>query len=250
MSIYQGRFAGRTAIITGGASGLGKAVTKRIVAEGGKVAIWDLNRETLASAKSEIGVSHAVALDVSDHAAVERAAADSAVALGKLDILICSAGITGATIVVQDYRSTSWQLSNRDQSQWRFLLLPLRPFPAACQRGKGHRQRVFGGGQGRQSQRVRLFCIQGRCDRFYQVAGQGTGGQGRDRQCIDTRKVTKVRSWRRFRASQIEYMRSRIPMGRLGEVDESAAMICFMASEECSFTTASTFDTSGGRTTF
>ena len=50
--------------------------------------------------------------------------------------------------------------------------------------------------------------------------------------------------------SHIDYMRSKIPMGRLGEVDESAAMVCFMASEECSFTTASTFDTSGGRTTF
>ena len=51
-------------------------------------------------------------------------------------------------------------------------------------------------------------------------------------------------------ASQVDYMRSKIPMGRLGEVEESAAMVCFMASEECSFTTASTFDTSGGRTTF
>jgi 3-oxoacyl-[acyl-carrier protein] reductase len=50
--------------------------------------------------------------------------------------------------------------------------------------------------------------------------------------------------------SQVEYMRSRIPMGRLGNVEESAAMICFMASEECSFTTGATFDTSGGRTTF
>ena len=51
-------------------------------------------------------------------------------------------------------------------------------------------------------------------------------------------------------ASQVEYMRSKIPMGRLGEIPESTAMVCFMASEECSFTTASTFDTSGGRTTF
>ena len=50
--------------------------------------------------------------------------------------------------------------------------------------------------------------------------------------------------------SQVDYMRAKIPMGRLGEIDESAAMVCFMASEECSFTTASTFDTSGGRTTF
>ena len=97
MSVFPGRFEGRCAIVTGGASGLGKQVAARIVAEGGKVALWDLNADALDATKDEIGATHVQALDVSDEAAVAAAAKDSAAALGKIDILVCSAGITGAT---------------------------------------------------------------------------------------------------------------------------------------------------------
>src|ERR1700722_4553982 len=106
--IYAGRFAGRTAIITGGASGLGLETAKRITQEGGKVCLWDLNPETLASAKKEIGAAHTIALDVSEPAAVEAAAAEAQKMLGKIDILINSAGITGATHTVIGYPIDSW----------------------------------------------------------------------------------------------------------------------------------------------
>ena len=109
VGFWAGRFAGRTAIVTGGASGLGKAVAKRIVAEGGSVALWDLNADNLAAAKDETGAAHVEALDVSDAAAVEAAAAGSAAALGgKVDILVCSAGITGATVPVHEFPIDSW----------------------------------------------------------------------------------------------------------------------------------------------
>ena len=108
-AVFAGRFAGRTAIITGGASGLGKAVAQRIVAEGGTVALWDMNAETLAAARNEIGATHVEALDVSDPAAVEAAAKASATILGKVDILVCSAGITGATAPVHEFPLDSWQ---------------------------------------------------------------------------------------------------------------------------------------------
>ena len=108
MTVYAGRFAGRTAIITGGASGLGLAAAKRIVAEGGKVSLWDLNADTLATAKSDIGAHHTVALDISDAKAVEAATAESFKALGKIDILVNSAGITGATHTVIGYPIDSW----------------------------------------------------------------------------------------------------------------------------------------------
>ena len=81
--IYAGRFLGRNAIITGGASGLGLEAAKRITAEGGKVSLWDLSPEALAGAKKASGAVHSVALDVSDAKAVEAAVADSAKALGK-----------------------------------------------------------------------------------------------------------------------------------------------------------------------
>jgi 3-oxoacyl-[acyl-carrier protein] reductase len=108
MTVYAGRFNGRTAIITGGASGLGLETAKRITAEGGKVCLWDMNPQALAAAKKESGAVHAIALDVSDAKAVEAAAAQSRKALGRIDILVNSAGITGATQPVVGYPIDSW----------------------------------------------------------------------------------------------------------------------------------------------
>src|ERR1700748_689306 len=107
--IYSGRFSSRHAIITGGASGLGLETARRIIAEGGKVALWDMNPEALAVAAKETGAVHTVALDVSDPDAVAAAAAESKKALGKVDILVNSAGITGATHTVVDYPIDSWR---------------------------------------------------------------------------------------------------------------------------------------------
>src|SRR5687767_13140824 len=109
MTVFEGRFAGRRAIVTGGASGLGKASAARIIAEGGQVSLWDLNPDTLASAAAEIGAKHTVALDVSDADAVSDAARAAHQALGGLDILVASAGITGATVPVKDFPLDSWR---------------------------------------------------------------------------------------------------------------------------------------------
>ena len=109
MTLFSGRYAGRTAIVTGGASGLGREVAKRIVAEGGTVALWDLNAETLAAAKDEVGAAHTVALDVADPQAVSAAARETADLFGNIDILVCSAGITGATQPVWEFPIDSFQ---------------------------------------------------------------------------------------------------------------------------------------------
>ena len=93
MTVYTGRFNGRTAIVTGGASGLGLETAKRITAEGGKVCLWDKNSDTLAAAKTQTGAVHTIALDISDAKAVEAAAAESKKVLGNIDILVNSAGI-------------------------------------------------------------------------------------------------------------------------------------------------------------
>ena len=106
--MWPERFAGRTAVITGGASGLGKAVAQRIVREGGKVCLWDLSPEGLQGARDEVDAAHTVAVDVSDHAMVAKAATESALRLGRIDILVASAGITGATAPVKDFPIDSW----------------------------------------------------------------------------------------------------------------------------------------------
>ena len=94
-----GRFGGRTAIVTGGVSGIGAGIAARLVAEGARVSLWDSDGAALA----RTGAPHAVTLDVTDAAAVQRAADDTAGALGKIDILIACAGITGPNATVWDY---------------------------------------------------------------------------------------------------------------------------------------------------
>lgn len=249
MSVYAGRFAGRAAIVTGGASGLGKAVAKRIVEEGGSVVLWDLNSDALADAQAETGATHVVALDVSDRAAVVQAAADSAAALGKVDILVCSAGITGATAPVHEYPVDSWE---------RVIDINLNGLFYCCREVVPH---LIANGYGRIVNVASVAGKEGNPNASaYSASKAGVIGLTKSlgKELATKNIMANALTPATFEspildqlpASQVDYMRSKIPMGRLGEVEESAAIICFMVSEECSFTTASTFDTSGGRTTF
>ncbi|RIA43777.1 3-oxoacyl-[acyl-carrier protein] reductase [Hephaestia caeni] len=249
MSIFANRFAGRTAIITGGASGLGKAVAQRIVAEGGAVALWDVNPDALAAARDAVGARDIQALDVADPTAVEAATAASAAALGKVDILVCSAGITGATAPVHEYPLDSWR---------RVIDINLNGLFYCC---RAVVPLMLAGGYGRI---VNIASVAGKEGNpnasAYSTSKAGVIGLTKSLGKELAGKGVTVNSLTpatfdspildQLPQSQVDYMRSKIPMGRLGNIDESAAMVCFMASEECSFTTASTFDTSGGRTTF
>jgi NAD(P)-dependent dehydrogenase (short-subunit alcohol dehydrogenase family) len=249
VSVYAGRFAGRTAIITGGASGLGKAVAKRIVAEGGTVALWDLNADTLAAAKDEVGAAHVVALDVSDQAAVAAAATASAAALGKVDILVCSAGITGATAPVHEYPLDSWQrVIEINLNGLFYCCRAVVPLMLENSYGRIVNMASVAGKEGNPNASAYSASKAGVIG-LTKSLGKELATKGVIANAL-TPATFESPILAQLPPSQVEYMRSKIPMGRLGEIDESAAMVCFMASEECSFTTASTFDTSGGRTTF
>ncbi|WP_010184901.1 SDR family NAD(P)-dependent oxidoreductase [Sphingomonas sp. PAMC 26605] len=246
---FAGRFSGRCAIVTGGASGLGKAVAKRIVDEGGTVALWDMNADSLADARAEIGATHVVALDVSDHAAVERAARDSVAALGKVDILVASAGITGSTAPVQDYPVDSWLRVMAINVNGLFYC-NRAIVPAMLANGYGRIVNVssVAGKEGNPNASA-YSASKAAVIGLTKSLGKELAGKGVVANAI-TPATFESPILAQLPPSQVEYMRSKIPMGRLGEIDETAAMVCFMASEECSFTTAATFDTSGGRTTF
>lgn len=249
MSIFEGRFAGRTAIVTGGASGLGRAVAARIVQEGGTVAIWDANAEALAASRAEIGAAHVAAIDVTDFAAVEIAARASAAVLGKVDILVCSAGITGATVPVHEFPVESWR---------RVIDINLNGLFYCC---RAVVPLLLANGYGRV---VNVSSVAGKEGNpnasAYSASKAGVIGLTKSlgKELAEKGVIVNAITPATFESpileqlpkSQVDYMRSKIPMGRLGDVSETAAMVCFMASEECSFTTASTFDTSGGRTTF
>lgn len=249
MTVFGGRFAGRSAIVTGAASGLGCEVARRIVAEGGSVALWDVDGDKLAASAMDVGATHWEAFDVADAGAVERATAGSLAALGKIDVLICSAGITGATASVQDYPLDSWQ---------RVVEINLNGVFYCCRSVVPH---LLANGYGRIVNVASVAGKEGNPNAsaysatkagvigFTKSLGKELAGKGVIANAI-TPATFESPILAQLPQSQVDYMRSKIPMGRLGEVSETAAMVCFMASEECSFTTASTFDTSGGRTTY
>lgn len=249
MSVFADRFAGRTAIITGGASGLGKVVAARIVAEGGTVALWDLNGDALAAATKEVGAADIQSLDVADADAVEAAAKASAAALGRVDVLVCSAGITGATGPVQDYPLDSWRrVIDINLNGLFYCCHSVVPLMLANGYGRIVNIASVAGKEGNPNASAYSASKAGVIG-FTKSLGKELAGKGVIANAL-TPATFDSPILDQLPQSQVDYMRSKIPMGRLGEVEESAAMVCFMASEECSFTTASTFDTSGGRTTF
>jgi NAD(P)-dependent dehydrogenase (short-subunit alcohol dehydrogenase family) len=246
---FANRYANRSAVITGGASGLGKAVAARIVAEGGHVSLWDQNSDALERVKIEVGATHCIALDVSDPDAVARASKASSDALGKIDILVCSAGITGATKPVQDFPIDSWQLvMNINLNGLFYCCRAIVPLMLANKYGRIVNVASVAGKEGNPNASAYSASKAGVIG-FTKSLGKELAGSGVVANAL-TPATFESPILEQLPKSQVDYMRSKIPMGRLGEVGESAAMICFMASEECSFTTASTFDTSGGRTTF
>jgi len=250
MSAWQGRFNGRTAVVTGGASGLGKASAARIVAEGGKVVLWDLNADALKAAAEEVGAVATVALDVADPVAVEAAAKTSHDALGgRIDILVASAGITGATVPVHEFPLDSWKrVVDINLNGVFYCCRAVTPFMLDNGYGRIVNVASVAGKEGNPNASAYSASKAGVIG-FTKSLGKELAGKGVIANSL-TPATFESPILAQLPQSQVDYMRSKIPMGRLGEVDESAAMVCFMASEECSFTTASTFDTSGGRTTY
>jgi 3-oxoacyl-[acyl-carrier protein] reductase len=250
MSAYEGRFNGRTAVVTGGASGLGKASAARIVAEGGKVVLWDLNEDTLKAAAEEVGAIATVALDVADPVAVEAAARTSHEALGgRIDILVASAGITGATVPVHEFPLDSWKrVVDINLNGVFYCCRAVTPYMLDNGYGRIVNVASVAGKEGNPNASAYSASKAGVIG-FTKSLGKELAGKGVIANSL-TPATFESPILAQLPQSQVDYMRSKIPMGRLGEVDESAAMVCFMASEECSFTTASTFDTSGGRTTY
>jgi 2-dehydro-3-deoxy-L-rhamnonate dehydrogenase (NAD+) len=249
MTVYAGRFAGRTAIITGGASGAGLGAARRIIAEGGKVALWDLNPESLAKAREALGEAHTVALDVVDAEAVAKAAEDSFKALGRIDILVNSAGITGATAQVKDYPIDSWKrVFDINVHGLFYCCRAVIPFMLTNDYGRIVNLSSVAGKEGNPNASA-YSASKAAVLGLTKSLGKELATTGVRVNAV-TPATFKSPILEQLPQSQIDYMRSKIPIGRLGEVEEVAALICWLASEECSFSTAATFDISGGRTTY
>ncbi len=247
--MIPGRFAGKVAVVTGGAAGSGKAVASRIAAEGGMVAVWDMNEEALAAAGEDMPGALPLKVDVTDASAVAEAAAKTYDVFGRIDLLTCSAGITGPTMPVAEYPVDSWR---------RVLAINLDGVFHSCRAvvpymvEKGYGRIVnmssVGGKEGNPNAAAYAASKAGVLG-FTKALGKELATSGVLVNAV-TPAVFRTALLEQMPQSQVDYMVAKIPMGRVGEVDEVAALVCWLLSDECSFSTAATFDLSGGRSTY
>ncbi|MDG5494158.1 SDR family NAD(P)-dependent oxidoreductase [Niveispirillum sp. BGYR6] len=248
-TIYANRYQGQVAIVTGGASGVGRDVAARLTQEGAQVVIWDMNLDALAAAKAATGAVDAVQLDVTDADAVQAAADAVAAKLGRLDVLVASAGITGATVPVQEFPLDSWRrVIDINLNGLFYCCRAVIPHMLKNDYGRIVNVSSVAGKEGNPNASAYSASKAGVIG-FTKSLGKELAKTGIRVNAL-TPATFKSPILEQLPQSQIDYMLSKIPAGRLGEVHEVAAMICWMASQECSFTTASTFDISGGRTTY
>lgn len=242
----------RRAVVTGGARGIGSAIAKRLLQSGATVSLWDLDAEAMAEAALELsktGPVHVAQVDVTDASSVDAAAAKSAEAMGGIDILVNNAGIAGSTAKL-------WELP---VAEWRKVVEIDLIGPYLCCRAVV--PVMLRGGWGRI---VNIASIAGKEGNpnasHYSAAKAGvialTKSLGKELatsnilvNCI-TPAVIETDILKQVGQKHIDYMLSKIPMNRFGKVEEAAAMAAWLCSEDCSFTTGSTFDLSGGRATY
>jgi len=246
---FAGRFSGRAAVVTGGASGLGFLTAERIVKEGGTVSLWDINEASLTVAAQKLGGVHTHKVHVGRYPDVADAARKSLAALGKIDVLVNCAGITGATVPVQDFPVDNWlQVMDVNLNGIFYCCREIVPLMRANSYGRIVNIASVAGKEGNPNASAYSASKAGVIG-FTKSLGKELATSGVLVNCI-TPATFESPILDQLPQSQIDYMRSRIPMGRLGHAEECAALVCWLASQECSFSTAATFDISGGRTTY
>jgi len=244
------RFEDMGAIVTGGASGIGLAVARRIVAEGGQATLWDVEQAKLDAATAELGkLSRGSRVDVTDPVEVERAAKEADAAMGHVDVLVCSAGVAGLNAPLIDYPIAEWK---------RVIDINLNGL-FYCNRFVARMMKARGYGR-----IVNIASIAGKegnpTASAYSASKAAVIGLtkslgkelAKDGVCVNavTPATIETPILEQVSAAHIAYMRSKIPMERFGTVEEAAALICWLASRECSFSTGAVFDLSGGRATY
>lgn len=244
------RYEGRGAVITGGASGIGRKTAERIVAEGGSVCIWDVDTARIEAVCKEIGPkAHGVTVNITDPAAVEKAAATAEQHLGRIDVLVCSAGVAGKNELMANYPIDEWKrvfdINVNGLFYCNRFVVPLMQ-----KHGYGRIVNVssIAGKEGNptaSAYSASKAAVVGLTKSLgKELAKDGITVNAITPATVETPILSQVSQ------AHIDYMRSKIPMGRFGTVDELAAIITWLASEECSFTTGAVFDISGGRATY
>ena len=245
----------RHAIVTGGARGIGYAVAERLLASGAHVALWDRDASKLASSVAALQAAHpgqqvsGQALDISDDASVQGEANALAARWGRIDILVNNAGITGGN-------GLTWEL---EPAVWRQVIEVnlIAPY-LTCRAVVPH---MLAGGWGRIVNIASVAGKEGNPNASHYSASKAgliglTKSLGKElaQKNVLVNAITpgaaKTDIFDQMTQQQIDYMLSKMPMGRFLQVQEVAAMVAWLASEDCSFTTGGVFDISGGRATY
>lgn len=242
----------RNSIVTGGARGIGLAIARRLLESGAGVSLWDVDAAALTHAAKELkslGTVHTAVVDVTDAESAQAGAADSAQALGKLDILVNNAGIAGSN-------AKTWET---DPQEWRRVLDINLNGPFHCCRAVI--PHLLRNGYGRIVNIASIAGKEGNPNAAHYSASKAgvialTKSLGKELatsnvivNCI-TPAVIATDILKQMSQTHIDYMLSKIPMGRFGRTDEAAALVAWLASEDCSFSTGAVFDLSGGRATY
>ncbi len=245
-------FANRVAVVTGGAQGIGRAVAERLIDGGAAVALWDqdmtLAKET-AGALSARGKVVALGVDVSDETQVDRARAETLQALGPVDILVNNAGIAGRNATVADCPVDEWDRVMRINLRSQFLCCHAFVGDMIARNyGRIANVASIAGKEGNPTASPYSASKAGVIALTKSLAKETAGNN------ISVNAIAPVtadtRILEQLTQAHIDYMLSKIPRGRFVTVEEIAATVAFMVSDECSFTTGFTFDISGGRATY
>ena len=241
---------GRRAVVTGGAQGIGRAIAERLLASGASVTLWDRDAGELGAAREALGPdADAVVVDVADPGSVERAAAETVGAAGRIDILVNNAGIAGPNATTWEYPIDEWrQVIEIDLNGVFYCCRAV--VPHMIERGYGRIVNIasIAGKEGNPNASAYSAAKAG-------VIGltKSLGKELADRDvavnCI-TPAAARTRIFEQITQAHIDYMLSKIPRGRFVLVEELAALVAWLVSAENSFTTGAVFDASGGRATY
>jgi 2-dehydro-3-deoxy-L-rhamnonate dehydrogenase (NAD+) len=248
--VNQLDFNERVAVITGGAAGIGFAIAQRLVASGGRVSLWDRDAAALDAATARLGKCAASrVVDVTDYASVDAATAATSAALGRIDALVCSAGITGPNALLVDYPIAAWRevIDINVHGVFHCCRSVVRAM-AAQDYGRIVNLASVAGKEGNANASA-YSASKAAVIGLTKSLGKELAKTGIRVNCV-TPAAVKTAMFDQMTPQHIDFMLSKIPLGRFGRVDEIAALVSWLCTEDCSFSTGAVFDLSGGRATY
>ncbi len=242
--------AGKHAVVTGGAVGLGFAIAKRFLASGGSVTLWDRDAQALKQAQLALGsAARGVLVNVADHASVIDALAQTTMHQPVIDALVNSAGITGPNVKLWDYPPEQWlQVMQVNLNGLFYCCREVVPLMRKQNEGRIVNIASVAGKDGNPNASA-YSASKAAVIALTKSLGKELADTGIRVNCV-TPAAVKTPIFDQMSAEHIAFMLSKIPMGRFGTPDEVAAMVAWLCTAECSFSTGAVFDLSGGRSTY